>query len=89
MDGVLLFPLDQNTRFTLKKGGFILSGSATLASGTVTVTDRRIQASSVATVSYKTHSTPGRLRAACTDNTLTITSDNAADASEVSYLVIL
>lgn len=85
----LPFPLDLKTRFALKKGGFILSGTATLASGTVTVTDRRIQASSVATISYKTHSSPGRLRAACTDNTLTITSDSATDASEVAYIIVL
>lgn len=85
----LSFPLDLKTIFALKKGGFILSGSATLASGTVVVSDRRIQASSVAIISYKTNSSPGTLRAACTDGTLTITSSSATDASEVAYLVVL
>jgi hypothetical protein len=47
----LAFPLDQNTRYALKKGGFILSGAVTLSSGAATIYDHRIHGSSVPLVS--------------------------------------
>jgi hypothetical protein len=81
-------PLDIDTIFALKNGGLLTSGSVTLVSGAATVTDRRIRTTSVPLLTYKTHSTPGTLRAVCTDGTLTITSSNGSDASEVHYLII-
>jgi hypothetical protein len=48
---VLPFPLDQNTRFALKQGGFILSGIVTLSSGAAMITDHRIRGASVPIVS--------------------------------------
>jgi len=90
-------PLDIDTLFALKTGGFILFGSATLASGVVTVEDRRIKASSIAVVTYQAPggTTGTNLKAACTDGTLTITAVNTSgstvntDTSSVSYLIIL
>lgn len=93
----LPFPLDPETIFTLTKGDFILTGKATLASGTVDIDDRRIKLSSVAIVSHETIA--GTLGIAiggvCTDGKLTITSYDSAGATEtletsvVSYLIIL
>lgn len=93
----LPFPLDINTRHALKEGGFILSGIATLASGVATLNDRRIQTSSVATVSYQTPggTTGTNLKAVCTKGVLTITavgtggSTVTTDTSVVSFLIIL
>lgn len=91
------FPLRRNDLFALKQGGFILSGTATLASGTVTVSDRRIQPSSVAIVSYKTPAgTLGtNLKGLTAAGSLAITavatdrSTVTTDTSAVSYLIIL
>jgi hypothetical protein len=47
----LSFPLDQNTRFALKKGGFILCGTVTLTSGAATIYDHRIRGGSIPIVS--------------------------------------
>ena len=93
----LPFPLDINTIFALKNGGFILFGTLTLSSGVGTVTDGRIQASSVALVTYKTPggTTGTNLKAGCTEDTLTVTAVNTSgttvttDTSVVSYLVII
>ena len=94
---VLPFPLDQNTRFALKKGGFILSGTAVLASGTVTVSDQRIQTGSVPLISYVTPggTTGTNLKAVVAQGSLTITAVNTSgtavttDTSTVSFLIVL
>lgn len=96
-DRRLPFPLPSTDIFSLTKGGFILAGSATLASGTVAVSDRRIQPSSVALVSYTVPggTTGTNLKAVCTAGTLTITAVGTGgatvttDTSTVVYLVIL
>lgn len=95
--GILPFPLDPNALFTLKNGGFILFGKATLASGTATILDRRIKASSIALVQYEVVAgTIGvALKAICSDGQVVFTSIDAtsatktADTSVVSYIVIL
>jgi len=93
----LSFPLDPETIFALTNGDFILVGKATLISGVVAISDRRVKPSSIAIVSHETIAgTLGvTLVATCTDGTLTITSKDSAGATEtsetsvVSYLVIL
>lgn len=93
----LSFPLSQKDLFALRKGGFIVYGTATLSSGTVAVTDRRIQASSIAFATYKTPAgTMGsNLKAVCTANTLTLTAvkldttTETSDTSTVGYLVLI
>lgn len=95
--GVLRFPLDFESLFALKKGGFILSGTVDLSSGVATIEDRRIQPSSVAIVSYTApDGTLGAaLTAACAAGTVTITSvksdltTETSDASTVAYLIVL
>lgn len=84
----LNLPLNIDTIFALKNGGFLTFGIATLASGTVTVLDHRIRSVSTPHLTYKTHSSQGVLRAVCTDGTLTIASTSGTDASEVHYLII-
>ena len=94
---VLPFPLDPNTRFALKKGGFILCGVATLVAGTIAVNDRRIQLGSTAIVTYTVPggTTGTNLKAVCTLGALTITAVGttgtivATDTSTVSYLIII
>ena len=93
----LAFPLDQNTRFALKNGGFIRSGTAVLSSGTVTISDHRIQTGSIPLVSYITPggTTGTNLKAVAAQGSLTITAVNTSgttvttDTSTVSYLIIL
>lgn len=90
-------PLDIDTLFALKKGGFILTGSATLASGVATVVNSRIRGNSTAVVTYLTPAgtTGANLKAVCADGSLTITAiatdgtTVTTDTSEVSYLIIL
>ena len=84
----LTTPLHIDTIHALKTGGFLTLGSATLASGTVTVEDRRIRTTSTALVTYKTHSNEGSLLALCADGSVAITSNDGTDASEVQYLII-
>lgn len=94
---VFPFPLTPDMIFALTNGDFILVGKATLASGTKTVDDSRIKASSIAFVSYEgIAGTLGvALEGACTDGTLTITSYDSggatetADTSDVAYIIIL
>lgn len=81
-------PLHVDTIFALKNGGFLTLGTATLASGTVTVEDRRIRTTSTVLVTYKTHSSQGVLLALPADGSLAITSTSATDASVVQYLII-
>ena len=85
----LSIPLNIDTIFALKNGGLILFGTTTLVAGTIAITDRRIRSTSVSIVSHLTHSTPGTLRSVCADGSLTITSSNAGDVSQVQYFVIL
>lgn len=89
----LPLPLGINNLFALKKGGFILFGTATFASGTVTITDSRIRGGSKAFLSYdvaaKALSSSGTLSGACTDGQLVIKSTSGSDASDVAYLIIL
>ena len=89
----LSFPLTSNDLFALKKGGFILSGTTTLASGAATLSDRRIKPSSKALLGYdvaaKALTHPGILSGACSDGELSIASTSATDASDVAYLIIL
>jgi hypothetical protein len=89
----LTFPLNADALFALNKGGFILAGKTTLASGTASVADRRIQLSSVAFLTYNTTdnalSSSGTLSAGIAQGTLTITSSDSSDASDVYYIVIL
>jgi hypothetical protein len=93
----LPFPLDIDTLHSLKDGGFILAGTATLASGTVTISDRTIRNGSVPFVSYAVPAgtTGTNLKAVCAQGSLTITaigtggSTVTTDTSEVSYLIFL
>ena len=93
----LSFPLDPDTIFALTNGDFILVGKATLVSGVVAISDRRIKPSSIAIVSHETIAgTLGvTLGGVCTDSTLTITSYDSGGSTEtsetsvVSYLIIL
>lgn len=91
--GRLPFPLDIDSLHSLKKGGFILFGRTTLASGAATVEDRRIQPSSKALVSYDATdsalSNSGTLSVALSAGQLDIASTDGSDASDVSYLIIL
>jgi hypothetical protein len=93
----LPFPLDIPSLHALKDGGFILSGTATLAAGVAAISDKRIHASSVAVVAYVTPAgTMGaNLKGVCTAGTLTITAvksdktTETSDTSLVAYLIIL
>ena len=89
----LPFPLDPNTRHSLKNGGFIITGRVSLSSGSVTVSDPRIRASSLAFVTYDETDTAlsssGTLSVTVADGSLTIDSTNGSDASDVSYLIIV
>ncbi len=93
----LPFPLDRESIFALKKGGFILAGTATLVSGTVTISDPRIQTGSIAIPAYASPSgtTGTNLKAVAAQGSLTITAINTSratvttDVSKVSYLIIL
>lgn len=93
----LTFPLTPDTIFTLTHGGFVLVGKATLSSGTITVTNHRIKASSVALASYETPggTTGTNLKAVCSDGSLAITgvdtsgSTVTTDTSTVSYVVFM
>lgn len=81
----LQFPLDVNTLFALKNGGFILSGVATVSGGEAIIGDRRIKPSAVPLITSK-GSTSGRAYAAdCANGSLTILGDDG----DVYYLIIL
>lgn len=81
-------PIDSDSVRALKQG-FMLVGTVTLASGTKTVSNPKIRTTSIPMVTYKTSSMTGTLRAVCTDGTLTITSSNVLDASEVHYHIAI
>lgn len=93
----LPFPLDLNTLFTLKTGGFIAFGTTTLSSGVATVTDHRIRASSTALATYTSPggTTGTHVKAVCTAGAMTITAIDTAgatvttDTSAITYLIIL
>ena len=93
----LPYPLDINTLFALKTGGFVLFGTAVLDTGVATVTDHRIRASSIVIACYTApNGTMGaNLKAVCAQGSLTITavksdkSTETSDTSTVAYIVIL
>jgi hypothetical protein len=93
----LPMPLDLNTLFSLRKGGFLLFGTLTLASGVATLEDSRIQPSSTPVVSHVSpDGTVGAaLTASCTSGTLTVTAvkndttTETLETSEVAYIVVL
>lgn len=93
----LSFPLSINTLHALKRGGFILTGTATLASGVATVAHDRIRGNSTPSVSYSepAGTTGANLKAVCTNGTLTITAVGTdgttvtTDVSVVSYFIVL
>lgn len=93
----LPFPLDIDSLHSLKSGGFILFGTATLVSGTVTLNDKRIKMGSIPIASYSTPAgtTGTNLKAVCTQGSLAITavgttgSKVTTDTSVVSFFIVL
>jgi hypothetical protein len=93
----LPFPLDINLLHSLKLGGFILFGVATLVAGVAVINDRRIQTGSLPIACYQTPAgtTGTNLKAVCAQGTLTITAINTSgstvtsDTSKVSYFLVI
>lgn len=83
------FPLSPDDVYALKNGGLILSGTVTLASGTVDITHRAIKGTSVPLVSYKTNTNAGTLRSVASKGSVTVTSSSGSDASEVYYIILI
>ncbi len=96
-NAVLPIPLDIPNRTALKTGGFILFGTVALASGVATITNTRIQGSSIAVASYVAPAgTMGaNLKTTIAQGSLTITAiktdktTETSDTSTVSYFIVL